>query len=218
MIREITLLREDILPERKQIFAEAREDTLGKFFYLKGLFIEGDVKNHNGRIYPREEIARAVADLNERIKTRGPVAGELDHPEGININFDRVAVAITEMYLEGSNGFGTMRVVPAGLGLIIEGCIKAGINVGVSSRGSGRVETSGKVSDFEIITIDAVINPSAPNAYPKMSLGESIYGSQYGKEIMEMSKYIHDSSAAQKHVINEFKKLFSIIETDVTRR
>ena len=204
-----SLLTETILAERKPVMSEAIKEGDQKFWYLKGLFIEGEVKNHNGRNYPEGEIANAVQQINNRIKEFGPIAGELDHPEGLNINFDRVSHAITEMHMEGNNGHGTMRVINAGMGLIIGGCVEAGMRVGVSSRGSGEVDGTGNVSDFDIVTVDAVINPSAPHAYPSATLAEALDNSQHGKETIHLIEYVHDDPVAQKYLVKALTKFIS---------
>lgn len=211
-------LTETIDPSRKVVESEAKVEGDSKFWYLKGLFLEGEVENHNGRVYPQDEIAKAVDNLNKKIAENGPIAGELDHPEGLNINFDRIAVAITEMHMDGNNGVGSMRVIPAGLGLILEGALKAGIRAGVSSRGSGNVGHDGRVSDFDIITVDAVINPSAPNARPAASLAESVLGNKHGREAMMLTEFVHDDPAAQKFLESEIKKFLMSIRDEVTWR
>lgn len=178
-----------------------------KFYYLEGLFLEGEVENNNGRTYPMQEIKNAVNSLNERIQKTGPIPGELDHPEGMNINFDRLAVAILNIRLEGSNGYGKMRVVPGGLGKIVESAIEAGINVGVSSRGTGNVDDRFVVSDYEIATVDAVLNPSAPNAYPIASLSEKrdMFGRR-GHEIFKLAECSEYDSVAGAYLGEELKK------------
>lgn len=207
-------LIETILPDQKPLVAHQGTETLiegaepQKFYYLEGLFLEGETQNQNGRVYPRAEIASAVDKLNQKIAERGPIAGELDHPEGMNLNFDRLAVAITEMRMDGNNGFGRMRVVPEGLGKIVEGAIKAGIQVGVSSRGTGNVDAQGKVSDFDIVTIDAVLNPSAPSAYPTASLAESIAQYQEGMEAMSLAQYAKYDPRAQHYLEKSLQQLF----------
>lgn len=199
----------------KPVLTEARTEGDQKFFYLKGLFLEGEVQNHNGRIYPAKEIGKAVDALAERIRANGPIAGELDHPEGLNINFDRVAVAITEMHMEGTNGMGTMRVIPAGLGLILEGAIKAGIQVGVSRRGSGNVDHNGYVRDFDIVTVDAVINPSAPHARPQISLAESVLGRKHGREAMMLREHVQNDPTAQRYLRKEIERFLIRIRDQI---
>lgn len=219
-----TNLIEVIQPEAKPLVAEQVSEVLvegsepQKFYYLDGLFLEGEVQNQNGRVYPRDEIASAVERLNKTIAKRGPVPGELDHPDGMNINFDRLAVAITQMRMEGNNGYGRMRVVPAGLGQIIEGAIKAGIQVGVSSRGTGNVDASGRVSDFDIVTVDAVLNPSAPNAYPKASFAESIAQYAGGGEAMKLTEYAKYDKRAQAHLERAMETLFTAMRDEVVWR
>lgn len=218
------LLIETILPDARPLKAIQESEVLiegsepQKFYYLDGLFLEGETQNQNGRVYPQMEIAQAVNKLNAKIKDRGPIPGELDHPEGMNLNFDRLAVAITEMRMEGNNGYGKMRVVPEGLGKIVEGAIKAGIQVGVSSRGTGNVDASGRVSDFDIVTIDAVLNPSAPNAYPTATLAESIARYTEGMEAMKLAEYARHDPRAQKHLETSLKNLFVEMRDEVVWR
>ena len=203
------ILTEVILPDARPLVAEA--DTEGGFYRLRGLFLEGETTNHNGRSYPREEVEKAVSMLNERIQTHGPVPGELDHPEGLNVNFDRISHLITDMKMEGNNGMGTMKVIKAGLGLIVEGCIAAGMQVGVSSRGSGNINHDGRVSDFDIVTVDIVANPSAPNAYPQISLAESITNNVHGREAWYLTDYVKTDAAAQKYFEQEITKCLTDI-------
>ncbi len=217
-------LIEVILPNKKPLLAEQHEEAIfegaapQKFYYLEGLMLEGEVQNQNGRIYPRDEIAAAVERMNEKIAERGPIPGELDHPDGMNINFDRLAVAITGMSMKGNDGHGRMRIVPEGFGKIIEGAIKAGIQVGVSSRGTGNVDEQGRVTDFDIVTIDAVLNPSAPNAYPAASLAESL--SRYGDvvETMKLVEYAKHDPRAQSHLERVMKNLFVAMRDEVVWR
>lgn len=201
------ILTEIILPESKPLVAEA--DQRGGFYYLKGLFLEGETQNHNGRVYPQVEVQKAVDQVNQKIQTHGPVPGELDHPEGLNINFDRISHLITEMSVQGNNGIGTMKIVKAGLGLIVEGCIAAGMVVGVSSRGSGNIDGSGRVSEFDIVTVDIVANPSAPNAYPNVSLAESLALNKHGREAVGLTEYVKHDAAAQKYLKKEITRFLT---------
>lgn len=217
-------LIETIMPNQSSLVAKQESEILvegtepQKFYYLDGLFLEGETRNQNGRVYPRAEIEAAVNRLNEKISKWGPVPGELDHPDGMNINFDRLAVGITSMTMQGNNGHGRMRVVPEGLGKIIEGAIKAGIRVGVSSRGTGNVDDQGRVSDFDIVTIDAVLNPSAPNAYPTASLAESIARYGAGIEAMKLSEYAKYDPRAKIHLEKALETLFVSMRDEVVWR
>ena len=211
-------LFETILPDRKPLVYESIEEAGKKFLYLKGLFLEGEVQNHNGRNYPRAEIEKAVQQLMDRIQKHGPQVGELDHPEGLNINFDRVSHAITEVRMEGNNGVGAMRVMNAGMGLIIKGTVEMGVSVGVSSRGSGNINGMGDVEDFDIVTIDAVINPSAPSAYPKATFGESLMANPHGREACYLTECVVHDDAAQKYLQREIKAFLMDIRDEVTWR
>ena len=214
---EKQILIETILPERKplQVTESAVKDG---FVYLRGLFLEGEMQNHNGRVYPLAEVKKAVDQLMEKIASKGPVPGELDHPEGLNINFPRISHLITEMSLEGSNGMGTMKIINAGMGLIVKGAVEAGMSCGVSSRGSGNITHEGTVEDFDIVTVDIVANPSAPNAYPKSSLAESLLNNPHGQEAMSLTRYFHDDPSAQKYLQKEINRFLLDIRDTVTWR
>jgi len=163
-------LREHLSFAECQYIIESDEepDARGrKNLYMKGVFIQGNVRNFNERVYPTTEIRKAVDRINEQIKQGHSICGELDHPEELTINLDRVSHAITDMWMEGANGFGKLRVLSTPSGNIVRALIEDGIKLGVSSRGVGNVDDRGEVSGFEIITVDVVMRPSAPDAYPK---------------------------------------------------
>lgn len=200
------LLIETILPD--ETFSPVRlvESADGsKKVRLEGVAIQGDVKNHNGRNYPKSEIERAVKEMNDRIKKFGPVPGECDHPDTLTINYERASHLITEMWMDGSNGNAKFDVVPVGLGEIIAGFIKAGARPGVSSRGTGNVGSKGDVSDFDIVTIDVVATPSAPNAYPKPIL-ESLQGTKQGRDLVSVADALKHDPRAQKFMKREIER------------
>ncbi len=189
------------------------ESNDGKDLYMQGLFIQGDVKNQNGRVYPKDEIKRAVENVTSRLNNGETVMGELDHPEELQINLDRVSHIITEMMCNDANGMGKLKVIDTPMGNIARALLKAGAKLGVSSRGSGNVNESGRVSDFDIVTVDIVAQPSAPDAYPK-TIYESLFNMRGGSMIHDIAKdYTHDkTSGAKKHLdksiidfINELK-------------
>ena len=173
-------LYEYISFDKAKIVVESVDD--GKNLCMKGVFIQGNVRNQNQRIYPLHEIAHAVKSINERVQGGESILGELDHPEELSINLDRVSHMITEMWMEGENGCGNLKVIPTPMGNIVKTMLESGVKLGVSSRGSGNVEDGGSVSDFDIITMDVVAQPSAPNAYPK-SIYESLYNMKGGSQI-----------------------------------
>lgn len=178
--------------DQAQIVVEQAEN--GKSLCMSGLFIQGDVRNHNKRVYPVSEIRNAVSSLEERISETGGVPGELDHPEELSINLDRVSHLIVNMWLEGSDGHGKLKIIDTPMGNIVKALIQNGVKLGVSSRGSGNVNHDGAVSDFEIVTVDIVATPSAPNAYPK-PIYESLYNMHGGKIIYDIAKEAkHDPS------------------------
>ena len=136
---------------RMEVINESTADGKGKNLYMKGIFIQGGVKNHNERVYPVNEIEKAVSTLNEQIKGGYSVLGEVDHPDDLKINLDRVSHIIIDMWMDGPNGFGKLKVLPTPMGQLVSTMLESGVKLGVSSRGSGNVnEADGKVSDFEI--------------------------------------------------------------------
>jgi hypothetical protein len=179
-----------------QIFEESSPNG-NKDLYMKGIFIQGDVKNHNQRVYPVREIMKAVNQISTKLSSGDSIFGELDHPEELSINLDRVSHLITEMWIDGSDGYGKLKIVPTPMGNIVKTLLQSGAKLGVSSRGSGNVDDGGKVSDFEIVTVDIVAQPSAPNAFPR-TIYESLYNMKGGSRIMETAR--ESLSEAKAHI------------------
>jgi len=187
-------LRENLTFDRAGMVVEAEEGANGrKDLYMKGIFIEGGVKNANQRVYPVNEIEEAVSNINEQIKGGYSVLGEVDHPDDLKINLDRVSHMITEMWMDGPCGHGKLKVLPTPMGELVKSMLDARVKLGVSSRGSGDVsESSGHVSNFEIVTVDIVAQPSAPHAYPK-AIYESLLNMRGGHKALEMAgDAVHD--------------------------
>jgi hypothetical protein len=182
-------LRENLTFDRANMVVESISDGENKkSLYMKGIFIQGGVKNANERIYPVNEIEAAVQTLNEQILEGNSVLGEVDHPDDLKINLDRVSHMITNMWMDGPNGFGKLKILPTPMGQLISSMLEAGVKLGVSSRGSGNVDDgTGKVSDFEIVTVDIVAQPSAPNAYPK-AIYEGLMNMRHGHKVLENIK------------------------------
>ena len=215
--RERITLTELITPTSRPLIAEGV--GTGNLF-LNGLFIQGDVRNHNGRIYPLAEIRKAVGTLTEKITSLGGVLGELDHPEGLQIGLDRTSHAIKEIGLDRANGIGKMQILKNPNGEIVRSIVEAGVQLGVSSRGSGSVGDNGMVSEFEIITIDIVANPSAPDAHPKAII-ESLLGQRYGREayrLAGMHEFIKEDKAIQKHFAKAMEKFLLDTRDEFTWR
>jgi len=184
----------------------------GKDLYLKGIMIQGGVRNANQRVYPVNEIGRAVKTLNDQITNGFSVLGEVDHPEGLNINIDRVSHMITECWMDGDNGYGKLKILPTPMGNLVKTMLESGVKLGVSSRGSGNVADDGSntVSDFEIITVDVVAQPSAPGAYPT-PIYEHLMNARGGMKAYELAQATKHDTKAQKYLkeslINMISKL-----------
>jgi hypothetical protein len=182
------------------------EGTEGKDLYMKGICIQGGVKNANERVYPVNEIERAVNTLNEQISTGHSVLGEVDHPDDLKINLDRVSHMIMNMWMDGPNGFGKLKILPTPMGNLVRCMLDSGVKLGVSSRGSGNVGDNGHVSDFEIVTVDVVAQPSAPNAYPK-AIYEGLMNMRHGHRVLDMARDAGKDNKVQRYVKEEVKRL-----------
>jgi len=192
---------------RAEILSEEAADGSGKNLYLKGICIEGGVRNANERVYPVNEIAKAVDTINEQIKTGHSVLGEVDHPEDLKINLDRVSHMIEKMWMDGPAGYGKLKILPTPMGELVKTMLTSGVKLGVSSRGSGNVDDrNGHVSDFEIVTVDVVAQPSAPNAYPQ-AIYEGLLNHAGGARLLEMFKDPANSNKAQRYVQSEVIRL-----------
>ena len=198
-----TPLREVILPNVASITTESVDDGKGgKDLYMEGIFIQGGVKNQNQRVYPVNEIANAVKSLQEKITKGFTVLGEADHPDDLNINLDRVSHMITSIHMNERDGIGKLKMLPTPMGNICKTLLESGVKLGVSSRGSGNVDGSGSVSDFEIVTVDIVANPSAPDAYPD-PIYEQIMNHRRGGTIWDVATAVKHDNRAQKYLQSE---------------
>ena len=196
------LLQEYLNPNTVDGSVELLEDKNGKNLYMKGIFMQGNVKNANQRVYPAEEIRRAVNVIKEQIQNSNGLPGEIDHPADLKINLDRISHIITDMWMEGFNGMGKLKIINTPSGNIIKAILEAGVKLGVSTRGSGNVDDStGQVSDFEIITVDVVAQPSAPNAYPT-PIFESLLNMKHGYKGLEIARDAYSDSRTQKYLKN----------------
>ena len=200
-------LKEHLTFDRANMVVESTGDGDLKALYMKGIFIQGGVKNANDRVYPVSEIESAVETLNSQLKEGYSVLGEVDHPDDLKINLDRVSHMITQMWMDGANGFGKLKILPTPMGQLVKTMLESGVKLGVSSSGSGNVnDTNGNVSDFEIITVDIVAQPSAPNAYPK-SIYEGMLNMRGGHRLLEMSKDAQGDKKVQRYLKDEVVRL-----------
>ena len=190
-----------------KILAEDAPDGTGKTLYMEGICIQGGVRNANERVYPVNEIAKAVDSVNKQVVEGYSVLGEVDHPEDLKINLDRVSHTIEKMWMDGPCGYGKLRVLPTPMGQLVKTMLDSGVKLGVSSRGSGNVnDGNGHVSDFEIVTVDVVAQPSAPNAYPT-AIYEGLLNHAGGARLLEMFKDPAKSNKAQRYVKGEVMRL-----------
>ena len=201
-------LREHLTFDQAQMVVENANE--GKDLFMKGICIQGGVRNANQRVYPVNEIGRAVKTLSEQIEGGYSVLGEVDHPEGLNINLDRVSHMISECWMDGPNGYGKLKILPTPMGNLVRTMLESGVKLGVSSRGSGNVseDGSGNVSDFEIITVDVVAQPSAPGAYPT-PIYEHLMNARGGYKALEIAEATRDDQKAQKYLKESLLNIIS---------
>jgi len=198
------LLVEQILPQEGNIITEVASniDSNGvRNVWLQGVFMQAVIQNRNGRIYPLSEIANAVKTACGIISELGGIFGELDHPENLQINMDRISHVITELYMDGSNAIGKAKLLDTPMGLIAKELARSGVRYGISSRGAGNLNESKTVSQYHFITADLVAIPSAAGALPK-PVFEALELSKHGSNIITLSESIKEDNDAQKY----FKK------------
>jgi len=165
--------------------------------YIKGIFMQADMKNQNGRIYPHAVLQKEVNNFNRRYVAEGRALGELGHPAGPVINLDRVSHVIKELVEDGKNFIGKAKVMDTPNGKIVKNLISEGVKLGVSSRGMGSVKPNKHgvnevQKDFVLSTVDIVADPSAPDAF--------VDG------IMEGKEWIWDNGVIKEQDINSMRK------------
>ena len=138
--------------------------------YIKGIFMQSDIKNQNGRVYPFSILQNEVKNYNNKFVKESRALGELGHPSGPTINLDRVSHIITELYEDGKNFIGKAKIMNTPNGKIVKNLIESGVRLGVSSRGLGSVKSNKSgvnevQKDFVLSTVDIVSDPSAPEAF-----------------------------------------------------
>ena len=199
------ILQEFLSYSHANYVVESKDDidsngqSLGKSLYMSGICVQGGIRNHNQRVYPISEISRAIRSIQEQIDNNFSVLGEADHPQGLTVNLDRVSHIITKMWMEGSNGYGKLKILPTPMGQLIKVMLENGVKLGVSSRGSGEVDHNGEVRGFEIITVDVVATPSAPGAYPT-PIYEHLMDTKGGYNALQLAKEVQHDAQAQKYL------------------
>jgi|TARA_B110000037_G_scaffold158456_1_gene178760 hypothetical protein len=202
-------LKENLSYSQAKIITEASSD--GKSMYMEGIFVQGEKRNQNSRVYPVQEISKAVKAIQEKIETGYSVLGEADHPDDLQVNLDRVSHMIEKMWMDGQDGYGRLKLLPTPMGNICKTLLENGVKLGVSSRGSGNVTEGGSVSEFEIQTVDIVANPSAPDAYPD-PLYEQIMNGKRGNILLDVASAVNDDTVANQYLQKEVLKFIEKLD------
>ncbi len=165
--------------------------------FIEGVFMQSDVKNRNGRVYPQEILAKEVERYNDEFVQKNRAMGELGHPEGPTVNLERVSHIIKDLRVEGKNVYGKAKILETPMGKIAKNLLNEGCMFGVSSRGMGSLQEKNGVSyvqdDFMLATVDIVADPSAPNAF--------VNG------IMEGKQWVWDNGIIKEVQISKYKKI-----------
>ena len=193
-----------------------------KKMYIEGVFLQGDLKNRNGRMYPINTLAREVGRYNESFVKKGRALGELGHPEGPTVNLDRVSHKITSLRQEGKNFVGKAQLLETPMGKIAKSLISEGVTLGVSSRGVGSLKEDNKGckvvgEDFMLATAaDIVADPSAPDAFVsgimegKEWVWEGgILREQLAKQTEKRINTLVDQKRLEEHKLNLFNDFLS---------
>jgi len=185
------LIREEI--ENVEIIVESKNGK--KSLYIEGVFLQGNIKNRNGRMYPMETLRREVSRYNESNIQTGRALGELGHPDGPTVNLDRVSHKIVSLKESGSNFIGKAKILSTPMGKIASSLLDEGVKLGVSSRGIGSLKMSKEGvnmvgDDFMLATAaDIVADPSAPDAF--------VEGIMEGKEWIWEGSILREKAAKQ---------------------
>ena len=174
-----------------------------KSYKIKGIFMQADIKNRNGRVYPQEVLANEVAKYNKNFIKENRAFGELGHPDGPTVNLERVSHMITSLTPDGKNFIGEAKIMSTPMGTIVKNLMDEGAKLGVSSRGMGSLESKNGANyvrdDFYLATAaDIVADPSAPNAFVE--------------GIMEGKEWVWDNGIIRESEIAEMKKRIDVKE------
>ncbi len=197
--------------ENIEVLTEARENGSGKDYKIRGIFLQGDIKNRNGRVYPVDVLSKEVGRYNKEFVEKKRAFGELGHPDGPTVNLERVSHMITSLKPEGRNFIGEAKVMDTPYGKIVKNLIDEGAQLGVSSRGMGSMkQVNGKNvinNDFYLATAaDIVADPSAPDAFVEgiMEGKEWVWDNGVLKS-MEIEKYKQVIESTQRRELAEVK-------------
>ena len=160
---DLLFLQEELFAPEHMVF-ERKDD--GKNLYMDGILMQGVVLNRNNRSYPKTEMVRAVENINSRLAAGKKILGEIDHPETLSLNLKHACLQVMSARMEGNDVVGKIKILNNANGKLVEDLIADGIIPGVSSRGTGNLNTRNEVENFQFETLDIVAQPSAPKAYP----------------------------------------------------
>jgi len=204
------LIREEI--EQVEVIVESRNGK--KNLFIEGVFLQGEIKNRNGRMYPMQTLAREVGRYNENFVQKGRALGELGHPDGPTVNLDRVSHKIVSLKESGNNFIGKAKILSTPMGKIASNLLGEGVKLGVSSRGVGSLSKTNEGysvvgEDFTLATAaDIVADPSAPDAFVDgiMEGKEWVWeGGSLREELAEKTQKTINTLVTQKRL--EEKKL-----------
>ena len=182
-----------------EVLTEANASGV-KQYKIRGVFMQADIKNRNGRVYPVQTLAKEVARYNEQFINKKRAFGELGHPDGPTVNLERVSHMITSLKSEGKNFIGEAKIMDTPYGKIVKNLIDEGAQLGVSSRGMGSIQGSTVGKDFYLATAaDIVADPSAPDAFVE--------------GIMEGKEWVWDNGVLKSIEVERYKE-----EIERTRR
>ena len=200
--------------EEIEYLTEADEKG-GKSYKIRGTFLQADVKNRNGRVYPMDILEKEVGRYNKNFIQKKRAFGELGHPDGPTVNLERVSHMITDLYPDGKNFVGEAKIMDTPYGKIVKNLIDEGAMLGVSSRGMGSLEPKKGAqyvrNDFYLATAaDIVADPSAPNAFVEgiMEGKEWVWDNGIVREV-EIEAYRKALEAKTKDLGEKQKELFA---------
>jgi hypothetical protein len=192
-----------------------------KNYFIEGVFMQSDVKNKNGRIYPKNTLAKETGRYITEYVNKGRALGELNHPTGPTVNLDRVSHIVKELHEDGKNVYGKAKVLDTPMGKIVKNLIDEGAQLGVSTRGMGSLKSKNGYQevqeDFMLAAIDIVADPSAPNAFVNgiMEGREWIFnnGIWAERQLENSRRFIKNTSSKdlQKNMVKVFKQYFGNI-------
>ena len=186
--------------EEVEYITEEKEGG-GKNYKIKGIFLQADIKNRNGRVYPMEVLEKEVSRYNKKFINENRAYGELGHPDGPTVNLERVSHMVTELYPDGKNFIGEAKIMETPMGKIVKNIMNEGGKLGVSSRGMGSLNQKNGANyvrdDFYLATAaDIVADPSAPNAFVE--------------GIMEGKEWVWNNGALIESELVELKRKFDV--------